>query len=167
MIVNRTTINMKGIQTMKMKTNNLTFNDAAILVTALQEGTNSHKDIDAMVAFFTDDAVASFPGQPPPNVLTGKEEIQAWQQSEFADNSHIECDNLKVSGDKATWTLKYLSDSLLKLDLVPPPLDSTSLLKNVNPYPIRIYIYQNALITSSKLWYSIIVNIFTTTLYQV
>jgi len=97
---------------------------AVSLITALQEGANAHKDINAMVDFFTDDAVVTFKGQPPPDFITGKEEIRAWQQSEFADNSHIECGNLKVSGDKATWTLKYSSDSLLKLDVVPPPLES-------------------------------------------
>jgi len=99
--------------------------NAATLITALQEGANAHKDIDAMVNFFTDDAVVTFAGQPPPNVTTGKEEIRAWQQMEFAWNSHIKCENLKVAGDKVTWTLKYSSDPLLKLDVVPPLLEST------------------------------------------
>ncbi|MEK9149939.1 MAG: nuclear transport factor 2 family protein, partial [Candidatus Desantisbacteria bacterium] len=95
------------------------------LITALQEGANAHKDIDAMVNLFTDDAVVTFAGLPPPNVFIGKEQIRTWQEMEFADNSHIECGNLKVSGNKVTFTLKVSSDSLVKLGVTPPALEST------------------------------------------
>ncbi|MDQ1316815.1 MAG: hypothetical protein QG588_464, partial [Candidatus Poribacteria bacterium] len=44
--------------------------------------------------------------------------------------------------------------------------DIVSLLKNVNPYLAMVYTHQKAFITSSKLWYSVLVKFFTTKLYQ-
>jgi hypothetical protein len=41
-----------------------------------------------------------------------------------------------------------------------------SLLKNVNLYVAMVYTHQKVFITSSKLWYSILVKFFTTKLYQ-
>jgi len=108
---------MKGIQTMKVKTD-ITFSDEAIpVIITLHEAINAH-DMDATLAFFADDAVANFPGQPPPNVLNGKEQIRTgWLEDDFANNVHVEIGNIQVTDDQLIWMVTISWDFLRPLGI--------------------------------------------------
>jgi hypothetical protein len=72
---------------------------------------NAH-DVEKALSFFADDAVASFPGQPPPNVNKGLDEIRTWLEDDIANNIHVEIENSNASGDTVKATAKVQVDSL-------------------------------------------------------
>jgi len=91
--------------------------EGASVVLAFDEANNAH-DINAALAVLADDAVVYFPGQPPPNVLTGKEQIREWLELDnYADNVHVESRNFKIVGDKVTFITTISVDSWRKMGI--------------------------------------------------
>jgi hypothetical protein len=73
------------------------------VVTALDEAVNAGR-LEAALALFGDDAVATFPGQPEPNRLAGKEHIRNWLQSDISEGIHVESSERQAGGERVTWT---------------------------------------------------------------
>jgi hypothetical protein len=70
---------------------------------ALDEAVNAWR-LEAALALFGDDAVASFPGQPEPNRFAGKEQIRSWLQSDISEGIHVEASERQAQGERVTWT---------------------------------------------------------------
>ncbi len=83
--------------------------DALSVVTRFISAINAH-DSDGVMALIADNAQFHFPGQGGPG-LNGKAEVGAWLQDQIAQNIHVGVENLRVTGDSATFT------SLLSLDV--------------------------------------------------
>jgi len=75
--------------------------DPASVVKAFHEAANA-KNVDAAIALLADDAVIIREE----NVITGKEQIRAWLQSEVDHNITYAASNFQVAGDKVTYTCK-------------------------------------------------------------
>jgi len=74
-------------------------------------------DVDAALAFFTDDAVVQFPNQPPPNVFRGKTEIRAWLKGDADQHIQVKTEQVKVAGDTMTWIAKVDTDDVRALGI--------------------------------------------------
>ncbi|MBI5301435.1 MAG: nuclear transport factor 2 family protein [Chloroflexi bacterium] len=78
-------------------------------------------NVDAVMAFFADAATQTM--QPPPagqsGVWTGKEQIRGFFQGLIADHFSVELSNVKVAGDKITYTCTFSTDSYKKLGVAP------------------------------------------------
>ena len=95
--------------------------DLASLIKALVDVLNAG-NVDAAVAFFTDDATQT--QQPPPSagqsgVRTGKEQIRGFYKGLIDDHFSVELSNVKVAGDKITYTCTFSTDSYKKLGVAP------------------------------------------------
>jgi len=94
--------------------------DPASVIKALADALNAG-NVDAAVAFYTDDATQT--QQPPPagqsGVRTGKEQIRGFVKGLVADHFSGELSNLKVAGDKITFTSTFSTDTYRKLGIAP------------------------------------------------
>ena len=94
--------------------------DAVSKIKALTDALNAG-NVDAAVAFYTDDAIQT--QQPPPagqsGVRTGKEQISGFVKGLVADHFSVELSNLKVAGDKITYTCTFSTDTYRKLGVAP------------------------------------------------
>jgi protease I len=94
--------------------------DPAAVIKSLSAAFNAG-NVDAVVAFFADDATQT--QTPPPSgtsgVRTGKEQIRGFFQSMIADKFSGEVSNLKVTGDKITYTSTFSTDTYRKLGVAP------------------------------------------------
>lgn len=86
------------------------------LVDALNAG-----NVDASMAFCADDALRT--QQPPPTgqsgTWSGKEQIRSVFKGMIADHFSVELSNLKVTGDKTTYTCTFATDTYRKLGVAP------------------------------------------------
>jgi ketosteroid isomerase-like protein len=79
-------------------------------------------DVDAAMAFFTDDAVVKLvPALPPgsPDTYTGAEEIRAWFEELAAMNFEIHIEVLQVEGDTVTTRTSTWVDSTREMGVAP------------------------------------------------
>lgn len=90
--------------------------DPAAVFTTLADALNAG-DVDAALALVADDAVLTFPDMG--YVFTGKEEIRGWYEGLVAQNLHIEPSNLRVDGDKVTWSNQVWLDDYRALGIAP------------------------------------------------
>jgi len=94
--------------------------DPASLIKSLSDALNAG-NVDAVMAFFADDATQT--QTPPPSgtsgVRTGKEQIRGFFQGMIADKFSGELSNLKVTGDKITYTSTFSTDTYRKLGVAP------------------------------------------------
>jgi len=77
-------------------------------------------DVEASLAFLTDDAVIQFVPPPIPEddgVFTGKEEIRGWYENVARNNGHSELSNVQINGDAVTAQLSYSDDGLKQMGL--------------------------------------------------
>ncbi|MBI4789708.1 MAG: nuclear transport factor 2 family protein [Chloroflexi bacterium] len=78
-------------------------------------------NVDAVMAFFADAATQTM--QPPPagqsGVWTGKEQIRGFFSGLIADHFSVELSNVKMAGDKITYTCTFSTDSYKKLGVAP------------------------------------------------
>jgi ketosteroid isomerase-like protein len=77
--------------------------DVVAFVTALDEAVNAGR-LEAALALFSDDAVATFPSQPEPNRFAGKEQIRNWLQSDISEGIHVESSERQADGERVVWT---------------------------------------------------------------
>lgn len=94
--------------------------DPAALIKSLVDALNAGNE-DAAIAFYADDAVRT--QQPPPSgqsgVWTGKEQIRGVTKGMIADHFSVELSNLKVAGDKVTYTCTFYMDTYRKMGVAP------------------------------------------------
>jgi polyhydroxybutyrate depolymerase len=94
--------------------------DPASLIKELVDVLNAG-NVDAAIAFFTDDATQT--QQPPPSgtsgVRTGKEQIRVFYKGLLDDHFNVELSNVKVAGDKVTYTCTFSTDSYKKMGVAP------------------------------------------------
>lgn len=78
-------------------------------------------NVDAAIAFFTDDATQT--QQPPPSgtsgIRTGKEQIRGFYKGLIDDHFSVELSNVKVAVDKVTYTCTFSTDSYKKMGVAP------------------------------------------------
>ncbi|MCI0478909.1 MAG: nuclear transport factor 2 family protein, partial [Anaerolineales bacterium] len=78
-------------------------------------------NVDAVMALYADDATQT--QTPPPTgqsgVRTGKEQIRAFYAGMIADRFSGELSNLKVGGDKVTYTVTFSTDTYRKMGIAP------------------------------------------------
>ncbi|CAG0944850.1 hypothetical protein ANRL1_01980 [Anaerolineae bacterium] len=78
-------------------------------------------NVDAAIAFFTDDATQT--QLPPPSGTTGiragKEQIRGFYKGLIDDHFSVELSNVKVAGDKVTYTCTFSTDSYKKMGVAP------------------------------------------------
>jgi ketosteroid isomerase-like protein len=89
---------------------------------------NAH-DVEAVMAFFTDDAVVRLEPAPPDEfggVYTGKEQIRAGYVEPTMAGFHVESRDYQVSGhqegveERVTWTAMVSGDFLRQMGAEPP-----------------------------------------------
>ncbi len=94
--------------------------DPASLIKALTDAMNAG-NVDAAVAFYMDTATQT--QQPPPTgqsgVRTGKEQIRGFIKGLLDDHFNVELSNLKVAGDKVTYTCTFSTDTYRKMGIAP------------------------------------------------
>ena len=77
--------------------------DPVAIVMALDEAVNAGR-LEAALALFSDEAVATFPGLPEPNRFAGKEQIRSWLQSDISEGIHVDASERQAQGERVTWT---------------------------------------------------------------
>jgi hypothetical protein len=86
------------------------------------EGALNAGDVDAAMAFFTDDAVVKLvPALPPgsPDTYNGAEEIRAWFEELVAMNFEIDVEVLEVEGDTVTTRTSTWMDPTREMGVAP------------------------------------------------
>ena len=76
--------------------------------------------IDVALSYLAENAVVTI--VPPPSgsgIFTGKSEIRAWYEGNTAQHSYNEMIEVKVDGEKVTWTSKFIIDEWKKLGIEP------------------------------------------------
>ncbi|CAG0943245.1 hypothetical protein ANRL1_01259 [Anaerolineae bacterium] len=94
--------------------------DPMAVIKSLSDALNAG-NVDAVMAFFADDATQT--QTPPPagtsGVRTGKEQIRGFFAGMIAGKFSGELSNLKVTGDKITYTSTFSTDTYRKLGVAP------------------------------------------------
>ncbi len=90
--------------------------DPESVVNTLFEAFNAG-DVDAIAAFYADDAIVRFPDDD--ETLTGAEEIRPWIEELVAMNFAIEATSLQVEGDIATVAIRTWADPTRALGIAP------------------------------------------------
>jgi ketosteroid isomerase-like protein len=79
---------------------------------------NAH-DVEGVLAFFTDDAVAKWEPPPPDDefggVYSGKEQIRAGFVEPLMPGFHVESRDHQVGGDRVTWTARLWNDAFKQM----------------------------------------------------
>ena len=91
------------------------------MLAAMEDALNAG-DVDAAMAFFTDDAVVKIaPALPPgsPDTYTGAEEIRAWFEELVAMNFEIRVEITEVEGDTVTTRTSTWIDSTREMGVAP------------------------------------------------
>lgn len=94
--------------------------DPASLIKSLVDTLNAG-NVDAAVTFFADDATQT--QQPPPTgqsgTRSGKDQIRGFYKSLIDDHFSVELSNVKMAGDKVTYTCTFSTDSYKKMGVAP------------------------------------------------
>ena len=90
--------------------------DPEAVVNALFEAFNAG-DVDAIAAFYADDAVVRFPDEN--ETLTGAEEIRPWIEELAAMDFAIEATSIQVENDTVTVAIKTWADPTRELGIAP------------------------------------------------
>jgi hypothetical protein len=90
--------------------------DPESVVNALFEAFNAG-DVEAIAAFYADDAVVRFPDEN--ETLTGAEEIRPWIEELGAMNFAIEATSIQVEGDTVTVAIRTWADPSRALGIAP------------------------------------------------
>lgn len=88
-------------------------------------------DIDAALELLADDAVLTILPAPMGQedaAFVGKEEIRAWYEALHAGNSRAEFDNVRMDGDRATWTARFWNDLFESLGIAPAEFEGVAIL---------------------------------------
>jgi hypothetical protein len=93
--------------------------DPAAVFSRLAEALNAG-DVDAAMELIADDAVLTFvPDLMGTGPITGREQVRAWYEGLVAQHLRAEPSNLKVDGDRFTWSNKVWMDDFQALGIAP------------------------------------------------
>ncbi|WP_242500452.1 nuclear transport factor 2 family protein [Tropicimonas sp. IMCC6043] len=90
-------------------------------------------DIAAAVEFLTEDAmfaVVPASSRMTAPALVGREEIGAWWTGTHADGGRVEFADLRMDGDRATFTCLYYGNKLESLGVSPAEFDGVAILRD-------------------------------------
>ncbi|GAC1537950.1 MAG: hypothetical protein NVS2B7_08570 [Herpetosiphon sp.] len=101
-----------------MSTDTITAKEAARLVDALNNVSNSY-DIESALGLFTPDAVVQTLPPPPSGqaVWSGREQVRAFLRWQADEHFHVTSSNLQVSGTTITWNSTVGLDSFRQMGL--------------------------------------------------
>lgn len=93
--------------------------DPAGVLSNLADALNAG-NVEAAVELVADDAVLTFvPDLTGSGPIQGKDQIRAWYEGLVAQNIYVEPSDLKVDGDKVTWSNKVWMDDFEALGIAP------------------------------------------------
>jgi len=96
-----------------------TAQDPVSVVRAFDAAFNAH-DLEAVMAFFTDDAVVTqLPPPPDGGIYRGKEQIRRWVEA-VLPGFHVDSREHRTSGDTVAWTASVTGDLFRQMGFSQP-----------------------------------------------
>jgi ketosteroid isomerase-like protein len=105
---------------------------AAFAVEAVYDAVTAG-DIDGALDYLADDAVLVILPAPVGQddaAFVGKDEIRSWFEGLHADNGRAEYSDIRIDGDRCTWTAKWWSDMFESMGVAPAEFEGVAVIQD-------------------------------------